>query len=89
MSRPHNKGHIQRPTSCPMHPSDLRPFAWPPRPSFTDACQYDPGVSNEFAFEIYMIFALRVNKLSGRSCRGPTLRTTPENPQDRHDKCVE
>jgi len=54
-----------------------------------DACPYYPGVSNEFAFEIYMIFALGVNKLSGRSWRGSTMRTTPENPQDRYDKCIE
>ena len=89
MSTPHSKGHIQRPNSCPILQRALRFFAWRPRPSFTDACQYDPGVSNEFAFEIYMIFALRVNKLSGRSRRGPTLRTTPANPHDRYDKCVE
>jgi hypothetical protein len=41
-----------------------------PRPSFTAACQYHPGVPDEFAFEIYMIFALGVNKLSGSSREG-------------------
>ena len=75
MSRPHNKGHIQRPTSCPIHPSELCPFAWRPRASFTDACPYHPGVPDEFTFEIYMISAFGVNRLSGRSWRGPTLRT--------------
>jgi hypothetical protein len=69
MSRPHNKGHIQRPDSCPILLRALRFFAWPPRPSLTDACRYDPDVSNEFAFEIYMIFTLGVNKLSGRGWR--------------------
>jgi hypothetical protein len=36
-----------------------------------------------------MIFALCVNKLSGRGWRGPKLRPTPVNPQDRYDKCVD
>jgi hypothetical protein len=36
-----------------------------------------------------MIFALRVNRLSGKNWRGPSLRTTPANPQDRFDRCIE
>jgi hypothetical protein len=36
-----------------------------------------------------MISALGVNKLSGRGWRGPTLRITPETPQDRYDKGIE
>jgi hypothetical protein len=54
-----------------------------------NACRYDPDVSNEFAFEIYMIFALPVNKLSGsRRLQATGFRHRDKDRDSREDRAA-